>query len=231
MRWSRPGAGLVPPGEFISVAEETGLIVPLGEWMLRRATLDCAGLQAVRPGLGVAVNVSAHQLNSGDFLPTVRAALADAQLAPELLTLEITESALLHNTDAVLRHLEEIRALGTRISLDDFGTGYSSLTYLHRLPINELKIDQSFVQTLGNDGSDRILLNTIIQLGRAYGLTVVAEGIDSEQKLRVLNKLGCRYGQGFLFARPAPLAEVEVGLHALSGLDRGVLPRPGRTRR
>ncbi len=207
-RWDRAGTGMIGPSDFIGIAEETGLIVPIGEWILRRAVLDCASWQTTEPGVGVSVNVSARQLNGSGLHMTAQLALADSGLAPELLTLEITESVLLDDTESILKVLGELRALGVRIALDDFGTGYSSLTYLHRLPIDELKIDQSFVETLATAEPDNRLLETIIHLGAAFDLRVVAEGIDSEQKLATLRELGCRFGQGYLFARPAALADL-----------------------
>jgi EAL domain-containing protein (putative c-di-GMP-specific phosphodiesterase class I) len=154
------------------------------------------------------VNVSGVQLDAGNFREVVANALADSGLPPGLLTLEITESVLLEDADRTLLVLEELRALGVRIALDDFGTGFSSLTYLHILPIDELKIDQSFVRSLEAQVTENTLLQMIIHLGRAFGLRVVAEGVDSELKLHVLQQLGCSFGQGFLFARPEPLDSV-----------------------
>ncbi len=207
-RWNRPNRPVVNPNDFIHIAEDTGLIVPIGEWMLRQATADCAGWQEIAPGVGVSVNVSGRQFEAGDFTAIVGSALEDSGLAPSLLTLEITESVLLDDAERTLGALQDLRALGIRIALDDFGTGYSSLTYLHRLPIDELKIDQSFVRGLEARVTENTLLQMIVHLGRAFHLQVVAEGVDSELKLRVLQQLGCHFGQGFLFARPAPLGNV-----------------------
>jgi diguanylate cyclase (GGDEF)-like protein/PAS domain S-box-containing protein len=214
VRWNRPNTGLVNPNDFIHIAEDTGLIVPIGEWMLRRATTDCVGWQGEAPDVGVAVNVSGRQLNTGNFRDVVAGALADSGLPPGLLTLEITESVLLEDAQRTLLVLEELRALGVRIALDDFGTGFSSLTYLHILPIDELKIDQSFVRSLEAEVTENTLLQMIIHLGRAFGLRVVAEGVDSELKLHVLGQLGCHFGQGFLFARPEPLDTVRARFRA-----------------
>ncbi|MDP9336151.1 MAG: EAL domain-containing protein [Actinomycetota bacterium] len=208
VRWQRPGEQLVPPDQFIGIAEETGLIRPIGEWMLRRAAHDCALWQDVAPGVGVSVNVSPKQFDSHSVVEAVEAALRETGLAPELLGLEITESVLVDDADETIALLEELKALGVRIALDDFGTGYSSLTYLHRLPIDELKIDRSFVAVLEEEDSDLVLLQIMVQLGRAFDLKVVAEGIDTDRKLRRIQQLGCHFGQGFLFARPAPFEHV-----------------------
>jgi diguanylate cyclase (GGDEF)-like protein/PAS domain S-box-containing protein len=208
VRWKRPGEQLVPPDQFIAIAEETGLIHPIGEWMLRRAAHDCAAWQDVAPGVGVSVNVSPRQFDSHSVVDAVEGALRETGLAPELLGLEITESVLVDDADETIALLEELKSLGVRIALDDFGTGYSSLTYLHRLPIDELKIDRSFVAVLEEEGSDLVLLQIMVQLGRAFDLKVVAEGIDTDRKLRRIQQLGCHFGQGFLFARPAPFEQV-----------------------
>jgi diguanylate cyclase (GGDEF)-like protein/PAS domain S-box-containing protein len=216
-RWDRPNTGIVSPNDFIHIAEDTGLIVPIGEWMLRQAMTDCVRWQDIAPGVGVAVNVSGRQLNTGNFRDVVASALLESGLTPGLLTLEITESVLLEDAERTLHVLEELRALGIRIALDDFGTGFSSLTYLHTLPIDELKIDQSFVRSLEAKVTENTLLQMIIHLGSAFGLRVVAEGVDSELKLHVLQQLGCCFGQGFLFAQPQPLDTVLSALEAANG--------------
>jgi diguanylate cyclase (GGDEF)-like protein/PAS domain S-box-containing protein len=207
VRWQRPD-DLVPPDQFISIAEETGLINEIGEWMLDRAAHDCAAWQEVAPGVGVSVNVSPRQFDSHSIVDAVARVLRDTGLAPELLGLEITESVLLGDADETVGLLHELKALGVRVALDDFGTGYSSLTYLQRLPIDELKIDRTFLAVLEDEDSDLNLLQMMIQLGRAFDLQVVAEGIDTDRKLRRIQRLGCHFGQGFLFARPAPFDQV-----------------------
>ena len=203
MRWERPDVGLVSPSEFIEVAEETGLIVSIGAWMIRQATADCVSWQHEFPGVGVSVNVSARQLEAHGLSLLVRNTLAESGLAAELLTLEVTESLVLGDADRVLVILNELRDLGVRIALDDFGTGYSSLTYLRRLPIDELKIDQEFLQSL--EAEDAALMAVILELGRARHVKVVAEGVDSAAKLAVLRELGCESAQGFLLGFPEPL--------------------------
>src|SRR6185295_18123014 len=176
------------------IAEETGLIHPIGEWMLQRAARDCARWQDVAPGVGVSVNVSPRQFDSPSVVEAVDAALRETGLAPELFGLEITESVLVEDADETIVLLEDLKRLGVRIALDDFGTGYSSLTYLHRLPIDELKIDRSFVAVLEDESSDLVLLQMMVQLGRAFDLKVVAEGIDTDRKLRRIQRLGCHFG-------------------------------------
>jgi diguanylate cyclase (GGDEF)-like protein/PAS domain S-box-containing protein len=205
IRWLRPDNGMVPPDEFIKVAEDTGLIAPIGEWMLHRATADAAAWQAERPGVGVAVNVSGRQLDRSDLTSAVTHALRSSGLPPDLLTLEVTESVLVRDEHRMLTALNELRALGVRIAIDDFGTGYSSLTYLHRLPINEIKIDGSFIRTLDPATDEHPLVRMMVQLGAALGFDTVAEHIDSQHKADVLRQMGCTYGQGFYFARPLPL--------------------------
>jgi diguanylate cyclase (GGDEF)-like protein/PAS domain S-box-containing protein len=208
VRWQRPDAQIVTPDQFIGIAEENGLIHAIGAWMLQRAALDCAQWQQLAPRVGVSVNVSPRQFDSPTIVETVADVLRTSGLAPELLALEITESVLLEDADEAVALLERLKELGVRIALDDFGTGYSSLTYLHRLPIDELKIDRSFVGVLEDETADLNLLQMMIQLGRAFDLNVVAEGIDTDRKLRRIQRLGCHLGQGFLFARPAPFEHV-----------------------
>ena len=214
VRWQRPDLELVPPDEFIGIAEETGLIHPIGEWMLQQSALDCARWQQAAPGVGVSVNVSPRQFDSPSVVQVVAQALRETGLAPELLGLEITESVLVDDPDETVALLDELKALGVRIALDDFGTGYSSLTYLQQLPIDELKIDRSFVAVLEDERSDLVLLRMMVQLGRAFDLKVVAEGIDTDRKLRRIRGLGCHFGQGYLFARPAPFEQVMLGFEA-----------------
>jgi diguanylate cyclase (GGDEF)-like protein len=207
VRWDRAELGFVSPTAFIGVAEATGLIVRLGEKVLREATRDCAGWQSIAPGVGVAVNVSCRQLGGDGLITMVESALAESNLPADLLSLELTESVLFHETEANLALLERLRALGVRIALDDFGTGFSSLTYLRRMRVDTLKIDKDFVDSVGTTAEDTTLLRTIIGLGAAYELDVVAEGIDNVGKLRALQDLGCRYGQGYLFSQAMPIEE------------------------
>jgi diguanylate cyclase (GGDEF)-like protein/PAS domain S-box-containing protein len=212
VRWDRAELGLVLPVAFIGVAEATGLIVRLGEAVLRQATRDCAAWQKIAPGVGVAVNVSCRQLEGEGLIAMIESALAESGLPPDLLSLELTESVLFHETESNLALLARLRSLGVRIALDDFGTGFSSLTYLRRMHVDTLKIDKDFVDSVGTTSEDTTLLRTIIGLGAAYELDVVAEGIDSATKLRVLQDLGCRYGQGYLFSQAVSIADVREAL-------------------
>ncbi len=207
IRWDRRGVGLIRPDNFIPVAEEAGIILEIGAWMLRTATVDCVRWQKVAPGVGVSVNVSVRQFESGDLVTVVQAALAASGLDPALLTLEITESVMLDHSDRNAAIMRRIRDLGMHISLDDFGSGYSSLTYLRLLPIDSIKIDRSFLQSLGTAVRDMAMLSAIVNLGTAHDLEVVAEGIDTDAKLTAVRAVGCTFGQGFLFAKPMSFAE------------------------
>ena len=212
LRWPHAECGTVPPEAFIPIAEETGLIVPIGAWVLRRACADAAGWP---DGLKIAVNLSPVQFRRGaDLVALVRDALAVSGLAPERLELEVTEGLLLHDTDAALRTLTELRALGCSIAMDDFGTGYSSLGYLWRFPFDKLKIDRSFVLGMGEDPKAAAIVSSMVALGRALGLTVTAEGVETAEQAANLRDAGCAQGQGFLLGPPAPTAEVAARLAA-----------------
>jgi diguanylate cyclase (GGDEF)-like protein len=219
VRWRRDGA-LTGPAGFIPIAEETGLIVELGDWVLRRACTDVAALNLARPGddpIGVAVNVSPRQL--GPDLPArVGAALADAGLPPSLLTIELTENALMGDEEGAPAHLLALKALGVRVSLDDFGTGYASLGRLRRLPVDQLKVDRSFVAELGSN--DQPLLPVLVYLARVLGVETVAEGVEDVGQLRYLRALGCDAVQGFLFGRPVPAVELPAALQAAEASGR-----------
>ena len=208
VRWHHPERGLVPPGEFIPLAEETGLIVPIGDWVLREV---CRTLRRWEDDLGVdwvpcSVNLSVRQLQQPDLVATVRAALAEHGLPAGRLVLEITESAVMENGSGTVETLEELKALGVRLALDDFGTGYSSLAHLHRFPLDILKIDRSFTAALGADNQGASIAGAIVSLAQALDLVTVAEGIEDVAQQRRLERLGCTYGQGFLFSRPQPPA-------------------------
>jgi diguanylate cyclase (GGDEF)-like protein/PAS domain S-box-containing protein len=214
LRWERPEVGLVAPGDFIPLAEETGLIVPIGAWALSEAcrqTLPLLALAGDRP-FGVSVNLSARQLNDPDLLTTVRGALAETGFPAPRLCLEITESALMSDPRAALPILEELKSLGVRLAVDDFGTGYSSLSYLKRFPVDVLKIDRSFVDGIASDPDDEAIAQAVIALARSLRLEVVAEGIETAEQLQALHRLGCGGGQGFLFGRPEPCATLATAL-------------------
>jgi len=215
MRWQHPTLGTVSPARFIPLAEASGLIVPLGEWALRTACAQMvAWRQAGHPTLRIAVNVSAVQFKRADWVDTVRRALHDTQLAPEALELEITESLLLNSVSETSANLFELRELGVGVAIDDFGTGYSSLSYLHKLPVTTLKIDQSFVREIGlksRQGQEEApIIRTIIALARNFGMSVVAEGVETEVQRELLLRLGCESLQGYLLHRPLTVQQTEV---------------------
>ena len=202
MRWRHPVRGPVSPGEFIPVAEESGLIVPLGRWALLEACAQAAALGADGPP--VSVNLSARQLAHPGIVDHVVEALDSTGLPAGRLWLELTETALFEEADSPLPVLHELKALGVVLVLDDFGTGYSSLAYLQRFPLDALKIDRAFVAEMTEDPRAAALVEAIATMARSLGLTVVPEGIETEAQREALLALGCRYGQGFLFGRPAP---------------------------
>jgi diguanylate cyclase (GGDEF)-like protein len=199
VRWRHPERGLIPPGQFIRLAEECGLIVPLGGFVLREACMTAARW----PGnIRVAVNVSAAQFSRSNVLQEVTDALQASGLAPQRLEVEVTESVLIDDAAAALKTLIELRALGIGLALDDFGTGYSSLAYLRDYPLTKLKIDRSFVSMLGSDRSTVAIVRSIVQLADELRLDVVAEGIETKAEHETLFALGCRTGQGYMFSRP-----------------------------
>jgi len=204
LRWRDPVLGLVGPAEFIPMAEETGAIVPIGEWVLREAVEQAVRWQAEGvPPVRIAVNVSARQLECGDdFAAKIADLLEETGLDPSLLDLEITESAMLKDEDAVIALLENLRDQGVGLALDDFGTGYSSLSYLRRLPINTLKIDRSFIMGVETNAEEAALVESIISMAKTLNLRVVAEGVETRKQQRFLDDLGCDEIQGFLFSRP-----------------------------
>ncbi|MES2819592.1 MAG: EAL domain-containing protein [Pseudomonadota bacterium] len=211
VRWQHPSRGLVAPGAFIPLAESTGLILPLGRWILHSACLQLVAW-AQRPQmrrLTLAINVSARQFHHPDFVEDVLATLAETGARPECLELELTESQLVEDVEAMIVKMTRLKAHGVRLSLDDFGTGYSSLNYLKRLPLDQLKIDQSFVRDLLDHPSDAAIVRTILMLGDNLGLAVTAEGVETPEQRDALLRLGCRKFQGYLFARPGPAQGLE----------------------
>jgi diguanylate cyclase (GGDEF)-like protein len=216
LRWQHPTRGRLDPGEFILIAEESGLVVELGSWVIARACADAAAWQSFAPGVGVSVNVSARQLEDEGLVATVAHGLRASGLAARTLTLEITETALMQDPDHIARRLEALKHLGVRVAIDDFGTGYSSLAYLHRFPVDSLKIDRTFVAGIGKTDGTESLIRSLIQLSESLGIETVAEGIEEEPQRRLLVKEGCRRGQGFLFARPLPTSSLHAFLRANS---------------
>jgi len=212
VRWEHEERGLVPPAAFIAAAEATGVIVPVGRWVLAEACRQLHAWHVTFPRwstLSVAVNVSVRQLLRPDFVDTVSRALREAGLAPEFLTIELTESVVIESPDVVLAALTGVRALGVRVHLDDFGTGYSSLAVLDRFPLDGVKIDRAFVQTLGRESRAVQFIQAMVTLAQSLHLETVGEGIDSDDQLRELRGIGCTYGQGFLIARPGDAAAIE----------------------
>lgn len=205
LRWQHPDLGAVSPAEFIPLAEQRGLILSLGEWVLRQACLSARAWRSAR----VAVNVSRLQFHQPDFLEVVQRALLHSNLPADRLELEITETAVADDLDAGIRQLERLRRLGVRVALDDFGTGQSSLASLRLLPIDVLKLDRSFVADIETDVRQRAMVHAVVQLAAALGVEVVAEGIEAAGQRDLLRQLGCQYGQGYLFARPGPAAELQ----------------------
>jgi diguanylate cyclase (GGDEF)-like protein/PAS domain S-box-containing protein len=211
VRWRHPEAGVLMPGRFIQVVEESGQIVKLGRWVLRQACRDlCAWRRSIAGGAGLrlAVNISGRHLQHGELVHDVAQALAESGLEPGNLVIELTESTIMYNTDANLERFHSLKALGVRLAIDDFGTGYSSLSYLHRFPIDILKIDRSFVGSLTNSDNGPELARAVITLGETLGLETVAEGIELEPQVAALLALGCVAGQGFLFAKACSLEQL-----------------------
>lgn len=212
IRWMHPERGLVSPAQFIPLAEETGLILPIGQWVLETA---CAQIKAweqetLTGGLVLAVNVSAIQFYQADFATQVQAAVQRHGIDPTRLKLELTESMLLENIEGTIATMNALKEIGVRLSLDDFGTGYSSLQYLKQLPLDQLKIDQSFVRDLVVDSSDKAIVSTIIAMADSFSLDVIAEGVETEEQRQILLNAGCLHFQGFLFSKPVPLEQFET---------------------
>ncbi|WP_246649656.1 putative bifunctional diguanylate cyclase/phosphodiesterase [Nonomuraea coxensis] len=201
VRWWR-GSVFVPPERFLGPAEDTGLIVPLGEWILREACREVAAWRASSWDIGLSLNLSARQITAPRFVETVEEALAESGLPASALTLEVIEEMLVEDAEETIKRLSELRALGVRLAIDDFGTGYASLAFLRQLPVDMIKIDPSFVAGLGRDDTLTLLTRTIVRLGHDLGLIVVAEGIERPEQLELLREMGCTRGQGFLVARP-----------------------------
>ncbi|MGJ7440970.1 putative bifunctional diguanylate cyclase/phosphodiesterase [Aquipuribacter sp. MA13-6] len=220
VRWWHPGRGAVPPTVFVPVAESMGIVVDIGRWVLRRACRQAAVWRSEQPHLVLHVNVSVHQLRDASFVPDVRSALADAGLPGEALVLEITETVVMADVRALLLVLAEIRRLGVSIALDDFGTGFSSLGYLSRLPVDVLKIDRSFVPGV-TEPAGRQLVRAVLDLGRAFGLRVVVEGVETGEQADLLHEVGCDTAQGYYFARPGGPEQVTAFLRVGAPLRAG----------
>jgi EAL domain-containing protein (putative c-di-GMP-specific phosphodiesterase class I) len=212
VRWQHPVRGLVPPAEFIPLAEQTGLILPLGQWVLETACIQLAAWasQPERAQLTVAVNVSALQFHQSDFVAQVLAVLKRTGANPQRLKLELTESLLVHDLEGIISKMSALQAQGVGFSLDDFGTGYSSLSYLKRLPLNQLKIDQGFVRDILHDANDAAIAKMVVALADTLGLSVIAEGVETEAQRDFLAAQGCHAYQGYLYSRPVPIDAFEA---------------------
>ncbi len=210
VRWEHPTRGLISPADFIPLAEETGLVIPLGAWVLQKATRQVAAWQqTIDPGLQLSVNVSSRQLSDPELPETVRQILEQSGLPASALCLELTETALIEDPVSAERHLGELNALGVRIAVDDFGTGYSSLIYVRKFPVQILKLDRLFVAGLGESAEDETIAGSVIHLAHELGLEAVAEGVETIGQLRTLSSLGCDLAQGFYWSKPRPPEEIE----------------------
>jgi EAL domain-containing protein (putative c-di-GMP-specific phosphodiesterase class I) len=225
MRWQHPTRGLLTPAKFVPTAESSGLIVPMGCWLLRQACHDVQSWDSLAdaPPLKLNVNLAALQLDDPDLIDDVAIALADSQLDPERLMLEITETVLLRDFDAAIAVFGKLRELGVELAIDDFGTGYSSLSYLRQLPVDEIKIDRSFITPITESDEAAKLVQTIVQLADDFHLRTVAEGVETEEQLEQLRNTNCELVQGYLFA--APLGEQQIRRQLQNG-ELSWTPRP-----
>jgi len=204
VRWNHPERGMVSPADFIGVAEETGLIVELGAWVLRRACTDIRGHRDIE----LAVNLSPVQLKRGGIAEMVADIIAETGFDPDRLELEITESVMIEGAEAAIAELRHVKDMGARIAMDDFGTGYSSLSYLNRFPFDKIKIDRSFVMDLGKRGNGAAIVKAVVGIGESLGMTICAEGVETIEQRRFLEQAGCHEAQGYYFAKPMPLAQL-----------------------
>ena len=214
IRWRHSTRNIVLPNDFIPLLESTELIIPVGKWVLEESCRQGVIWRQAGHTVGIAVNVSARQLDTDQFVTDVRNALSESGLEPGALTLEITETTLMRNLEETSRRLSAVRKLGVRIAIDDFGTGYSSLAHLQRLPIDALKIDRSFISRLTDSPEGEALIHTLVQLGKALSIETLAEGIEEPEELAMLQQEHCDSGQGFLYARPMDAAASETFLQA-----------------
>jgi diguanylate cyclase (GGDEF)-like protein len=212
IRWKRPVRGVVAPNDFIPLLEETGLIVEVGRWVLHEACSQGAAWRRAGHPIGIAVNVSARQLDTDQFIADVQHSLRESGLEAGALTLEITETTLMRDAEQAVRRLHSIKELGVRVAIDDFGTGYSSLSQLQRFPVDALKIDRSFISQLADEPQGQALIRTLVQLGKALSIETLAEGIEQQSELKLLQQARCDSGQGFLFARPLDVQAAQLFL-------------------
>jgi len=218
VRWDHPTRGRLGPDQFIGLAEQSGLIIGMGGWVLRMACLQVAMWQKmIGRELTIAVNISARQLQDPGLTSKIRLALATSGLHPNSLVLEITESATVEDTEGTIGVLNALKTLGVRLAIDDFGTGYSSLSYLRRFPVDQLKVDRSFISELVTNPEDLAIVSSVINLGHSLGLSVVAEGVESAEQLLRLTEMSCDQGQGFIWRRPASVQDVSQWLESDDG--------------
>jgi EAL domain-containing protein (putative c-di-GMP-specific phosphodiesterase class I) len=217
VRWHHPVKGVISPADFIPLAEETGLIVPLGEWILRQACQDAARWPS---NIRIAINLSPVQFRSPGLLQAVFSSLAASRLAPTRLDLEITETVLLKDSQATLATLHQLKDLGVRISMDDFGTGYSSLSYLQKFPFSKIKIDQSFIQSLGMGEESLAIIRAVTGMSRSLGMVTTAEGVETVEQLQTLRKEGCTEVQGYLISRPQSFDDATALLDTRAAVSR-----------
>jgi EAL domain-containing protein (putative c-di-GMP-specific phosphodiesterase class I) len=219
LRWNHPTRGAIPPARFIPIAEQAGMMDQLGEFVLRRALCDAARW----PNLYIAVNLSPMQVRDRKFVDLVAAVLAESKVPASRLVLEVTEGVLIDNPQTAKARLDDLRALGLKLALDDFGSGYSSLTYLQRLPFDKLKVDRGFVAALDHSANAGVIIQAVIALGRALNLSILVEGIETEEQRALVRLAGCDEMQGYLFARPAPREEIDR-MWAAAQVRRGAVP-------
>ncbi|WP_340124530.1 EAL domain-containing protein, partial [Methylobacter svalbardensis] len=212
LRWEHPERGLVSPLEFIPLAEETRLIVPIGLWVLETACAQLKSWEGIphTRHLQLAVNISAHQFHEAGFVEQVCAVLEKHAIQPDRLKLELTESLVLDNIEDTITKMHALKKIGVHFSMDDFGTGYSSLAYLTQLPLDQLKIDQSFVHNIGVQPTDAVIVQTIIGMANNLGMDVIAEGVETEEQRAFLERHGCPAIQGYLFSKPVPIEQFEL---------------------
>jgi diguanylate cyclase (GGDEF)-like protein len=228
IRWRHPHRGIVQPDDFVPLLEETGLIVEVGRWVLHEACQQAATWREAGHGVGIAVNVSARQLDRDELVQEVQEALEQSGIDSGALTLEITETTIMTNAEETAKRLARIKQLGVRVAIDDFGTGYSSLAYLQRFPVDALKIDRSFITRLREDADSETLIRTLVQLGKSLSIETLAEGIEQAQELSLLRQESCDIGQGFLFARPLEVEACNAFLEnwaSRTAAEAGATPR------
>jgi EAL domain-containing protein (putative c-di-GMP-specific phosphodiesterase class I) len=218
VRWTHPKLGPVPPGEFVPLAEQSGASRQLSDWVLRAAIRQLAEWHRNKLALDIAINLSAGDIVDAGLGDTILRLLAEFRVPATSLVLEITESAMMRNPIIAARNMELLRVAGVRFAIDDFGTGYSSLSQLRKLPVDELKIDRSFVSRAHEDADDASIVSSTIELGHNLGLRVVAEGVEAAETLLMLHRLGCDYAQGYLISKPLPAAEVASFVHEANRL-------------